>query len=41
MACGVSCNADDHKKKHDIFFKTLTWVTNPVSKEYLEFAKNW
>merc|ERR1711862_371381 len=26
---------------HDIFFKTLTWVTNPVSQEYLAWAKNW
>ena len=31
----------EHKKKHDIFFKTLTWVTNPVSQEYVAFAKNW
>ena len=41
MACGEPCDADAHKKKHDIFFKTLTWVTNPVSQEYLEWAKNW
>ena len=38
QACGVPCKAEDLKKKHDIFFKTLTWVTNPVSKE---FATNW
>jgi len=41
MECGEPCDADAHKKKHDIFFKTLTWVTNPVSKEYMDFAKNW
>merc|ERR1711951_199847 len=41
MACGEPCHADAHKKKHDVFFKTLTWVTNPVSKEYTDFAKNW
>merc|ERR1712133_44427 len=41
MACGEPCKADAHKKKHDVFFKTLTWVTNPVSKEYTDFAKNW
>ena len=41
MECGEPCDADAHKKKHDIFFKTLTWVTNPVSKEYVDFAKNW
>merc|ERR1712168_1130273 len=41
MACGEPCKADAHKKKHDVFFKTLTWVTNPVSKEYCDFAKNW
>jgi len=41
MACGEPCGADAHKKKHDIFFKTLTWVTNPVSFEYMEYAKNW
>merc|ERR1712084_76525 len=41
MACGEPCDADAHKKKHDIFFKTLTWVTNPVSQEYLDWAKNW
>ena len=41
MACGEPCDADAHKKKHDIFFKTLTWVTNPVSQEYVAFAKNW
>merc|ERR1712112_288758 len=36
MACGEPCDADAHKKKHDIFFKTLTWVTNPVSTEYMD-----
>merc|ERR1712080_637554 len=41
MACGELCDADAHKKKHDIFFKTLTWVTNPVSTEYLDWATNW
>jgi len=41
MACGVPCNADAHKKKHDVFFKTLTWVTVPVSQEYIKFAANW
>jgi len=41
MACGEPCKADAHKKKHDVFFKTLTWVTNPVSQEYCDFAKNW
>lgn len=41
LACGEPCDADAHKKKHDVFFKTLTWVTTPVSKEYLDFAKNW
>ena len=41
MACGEPCDADAHKKKHDIFFKTLTWVTNPVSAEYVAFDKNW
>jgi len=39
--CGEGCDADAHKKKHDIFFKTLTWVTNPVSTEYVDFAMNW
>merc|ERR1712142_1387417 len=41
MACGEPCDADAHKKKHGIFFKTLTWVTDPVSQEYLDWAKNW
>merc|ERR1712121_89033 len=41
MACGEKCHAGAHKKKHDVFFKTLTWVTTPVSEEYLYFAKNW
>ena len=41
MACGTACNADAHKKKHDVFFKTLTWVTVPVSQEYIKFAANW
>ena len=41
LECGEPCKVDDHKRKHDIFFKTLTWVTNPISKEYTEFAKNW
>merc|ERR1712114_165091 len=41
MACGEPCDADAHKKKHDIFFKTLTWVTNPVSTEYMDWAMNW
>merc|ERR1711970_1555286 len=41
MECGEPCDADAHKKKHDIMFKTLTWVTNPVSQEYLDWAKNW
>merc|ERR1711887_268275 len=41
MACGEPCDADAHKKKHDVFFKTLTWVTNPVSEEYMNFAMNW
>merc|ERR1712142_319254 len=27
--------------EHVILFKTLTWVTNPVSQEYLDWAKNW
>ena len=29
------------QRKHDVFFKTLTWVTTPVSLEYVTFAKNW
>ena len=41
MQCGEDCGAEDHKKKHDVFFKTLTWVTVPVSAEYMNFAKNW
>jgi len=41
LACGEECKGADHQKKHDVFFKTLTWVTNPVSKEYTDFAKNW
>ena len=41
MQCGVECGADEHKKKHDVFFKTLTWVTVPVSADYINFAKNW
>jgi len=41
MACGEPCAADEHKKKHDVFFKTLTWVTTPVSQEYVQYAKNW
>ena len=41
MWLGKACDASGHKKKHDIFFKTLTWVTNPVSQEYLDWAKNW
>jgi len=41
MACGEPCDADAHKKKHDIMFKTLTWVTNPVSTEYVDWAMNW
>jgi len=41
MACGEPCDAAAHKKKHDILFKTLTWVTNPVSIEYVDFAMNW
>jgi len=41
MACGTPCNADAHKKKHDVFFKTLTWVTVPVSQEYIAYAANW
>jgi len=41
MACGEKCHADAHKKKHDVFFKTLTWVSTPVSEEYVFFAKNW
>jgi len=41
MACGEKCHADSHKKKHDVFYKTLTWVTTPVSQEYVAFAKNW
>jgi len=41
MECGEPCDADAHKLKHDIFFKTLTWVTNPVSTEYMDFAMNW
>ena len=24
-----------------VFFKTLTWVTTPVSQEYVQYAKNW
>merc|ERR1711872_1120199 len=24
MACGEKCHADSHKKKHDVFYKTLT-----------------
>ena len=40
MTCGEPCDADAHKKKHYIFFKTLTWVTNPVSAEHVAFAKN-
>ena len=38
MECGEPCDADAHKLKHDIFFKTLTWVTNPVSTEYMDFG---
>merc|ERR1712029_82507 len=41
MECGEPCDADAHKLKHDIFSKTLTWVTNPVSTEYMDFAMNW
>jgi len=41
MACGEPCGADAHKRKHDVFFKTVTWVTVPVSQEYIEFAANW
>ena len=41
MQCGEDCGAADHKKKHDVFFKTLTWVTVPVSADYMNFAKNW
>jgi len=41
MWLGKACDASGHKKKHDIFFKTLTWVTNPVSTEYLNWAANW
>ena len=41
LQCGEACEGEEHKKKHDIFFKTLTWVTNPVSAEYLNYAKNW
>jgi len=41
LACGKPCEGQEHQKKHDVFFKTLTWVTNPVSKEYTDFAKNW
>jgi len=41
LACGEPCDADAHKKKHDVFFKTLTWVTVPVSTEYIEWAANW
>merc|ERR1712032_783566 len=41
MECGEACDADAHKLKHDIFFKTLTWVTNPVSTEYMDWAMNW
>ena len=41
LQCGVACGAEEHKKKHDTFFKTLTWVTVPISQEYLNFAKNW
>merc|ERR1719187_1960143 len=41
MACGEPCDAAEHKKKHDIMFKTLTWVTNPVSTEYVNFIMNW
>ena len=41
MQCGEACGAAEHKKKHDVFFKTLTWVTVPVSAEYMNFAKNW
>jgi len=40
-ACGEGCDADAHTKKHDLVFKTLTWVTVPVSTEYIEFAANW
>jgi len=39
--CGVGCDADGHKKKHDIFFRTLTWVSVPVSTEYIEWGANW
>ena len=39
--CGEPCDADAHKLKHHIFFKTLTWVTNPVSTEYVDWAMNW
>jgi len=41
MACGAPCDAFEHKKKHDIAFKTLTWVTVPVSTEYVDFIMNW
>merc|ERR1719334_2746701 len=41
MVCGESCDAAAHKKKHDIMFKTLTWVKNPVSTEYVNFVMNW
>ena len=25
----------------NLFFKTLTWVTNPVSIKYMDFAMTW
>jgi len=39
--CGEGCEASSHRKKHDIFFRTLTWVTVPVSHEYIDWATNW
>jgi hemerythrin len=39
--CGEPCSADDHKNKHDYFFKTLTWVKVPISQTYIDFGTNW
>merc|ERR1711890_173204 len=39
--CGVGCDADGHTKKHDVFFRTLTWVSVPLSTEYIEWGANW
>jgi len=44
---GFFCNSEtyndceSHKKKHDIFYKKLYSFKVPVSKSYVDWAKNW